>query len=148
MKKDIIVNLLLISCLIFSSSCDDSDPNQTTEIQEVKSRRDIPVFTKHEGVLTVLMDNSLTSYFIFQGHAMGFEYEMLELFSKENKLKLNIKIIDNVEGILDSLLAGNGDLVAANLTISKDRMGQVNFTKQLFRTKQILVQRLPDEKQK
>lgn len=143
--QNVIITLIF---LIATSSCNIDQEVQNSENQEFKPTYEPPIYTQEAGVLTVLMDNSLTSYFIFQGHPMGYEYEMLDLFANENKLKLNVKIINNVEGILDSLTAGSGDLVAANLTITRERMKHVSFTHPLFRTKQILVQRLPDDKQK
>lgn len=134
-------------CLIFIlSSCNRQKATQVTDKQEVKPDIIISKHTRKDGILTVLMDNSLTSYFIYQGQPMGFEYEMLTLFAEKNNLKLEVKIIGNVENILDSLMAGKGDLVAANLTISKERLDRVAFTAPLFRTRQILVQRLPEDK--
>ena len=144
MKKYYGFILLLFSFLLFSESCNRNTPIENTDKQDIIPDVSIATHTNEEGVLTLLMDNSLTSYFIYQGRAMGFEYEMLALFAKENDLKLQIKIIGQVENILDSLIAGKGDLVAANLTISKERLNHVAFTESLFRTKQVLVQRLPD----
>ena len=135
-------------CIILTiSSCNSNKNEQSSDSKYVINKKNdyvAPLHTKKDGVLTVLMDNSLTSYFIYQGEAMGFEYEMLSLFTDENDLKLEIKIIDDVEHILDSLEAGQGDLVAANLTITQERMKKVAFTKPLLRTQQILVQRLPE----
>lgn len=147
-KKTYILIPILLFLIPFIESCNQNPSGQEADNQRVIYNSDIPEFTQEDGVLTVLMDNSLTSYFIYQGEAMGYEYEMLKLFAHENDLKLNIKIIGQLENILDSLNAGKGDLVAANLTISKGRMDQVAFTEPLFRTKQILVQRLPDNKRK
>ena len=135
---------IVLVILVGYSSCNQDKQAQTAENQTIKTNKSIPNYTLKEGVLTVLMDNSLTSYFIFQGEAMGYEYEMLKLFAEENNLKLDVKIINQVENILDSLTVGKGDLAAANLAITKNRMEQVAFTESLFRTKQILVQRLPE----
>lgn len=129
-------------------NCQQNKSSEKDENYTKKPKVDIPPYTKNNGVLTVLMDNSLSSYFIYQGQPMGYEYEMLALFAKENDLALEIKIIGQVENILDSLLAGKGDMVAANLSISSERMEKVAFTDPLFRTKQVLVQRLPDDIQK
>lgn len=147
-KKSYLLIPILFLLIIFVESCKQDNSRQETDNQKVAKAVDGFKFTQKDGILTVLMDNSLTSYYIYQGAAMGYEYEMLELFANENDLKLEVKIIHQVENILDSLKAGKGDLVAANLTISKDRMAQVAFTEPLFRTKQILVQRLPDDKRK
>lgn len=129
-------------------NCQQNKSSEKDENYTKKPKVDIPPYTKNNGVLTVLMDNSLSSYFIYQGQPMGYEYEMLALFAKENDLALEIKIIGQVENILDSLLAGKGDMVAANLSISSERMEKVAFTDPLFRTKQVLIQRLPDDIQK
>lgn len=91
------------------------------------------------------MDNSLSSYFIYRGEPMGYDYDMLKLFADENGLTLDLKIIGQVENIIDSLLAGEGDLLAANLAISEDRMEKIAFSEPLFRTNQVLVQRLPKD---
>jgi membrane-bound lytic murein transglycosylase F len=92
------------------------------------------------------MDNSFTSYFIHKGQPLGYEYEMLKLFADENELKLDVKIIGNIENILDTLLEGKGDLVASNLSISQERMEFVSFSKPLLRTRQVLVQRIPENR--
>lgn len=144
MKKLNILIPSLLSLLLFIHGCNQEKSTKYTDIEEVTADIDLPVYTQKEGVLTVLLDNSLTSYFIYQGKALGFEYEMLELFAKENDLRLELRIIGQVENILDSLMAGKGDLVAANLTISQERKNLVAFTESLFRTRQVLVQRLPD----
>ena len=141
----------LILIALFTLSCSKSNDDQSVDNKDIKSdkyKNKAPGFTINDGVLTVLMDNSLTSYFIFRGEPMGFEYEMLQLFADENDLKLDVKITYDVENILDSLIAGKGDLVAANLTISEDRLARVAFSDPLFRTRQVLVQRLPDNRQK
>ncbi len=104
------------------------------------------LYTVHQGELIALVDNSLSSYFIYKGEPKGFEFELLKIFAQEHRLKLRIKIIHNPNAILDSLLEGKGDLVAANLSISEKRKMKVNFTAPLFQTRQILVQRIPDSR--
>jgi membrane-bound lytic murein transglycosylase F len=138
--------LACLLCFLVLSGCQNDQTGNFKGNAEVQTGASN--YTKNDGKLAVLMDNSLTSYFILQGQPLGFEYEMLKLFADENDLRLEVKIIDQVENILDSLLAGEGDLVAANLTISQDRLKRLNFSEPLFRTRQILVQRLPDERHK
>ncbi len=150
---DLNVNLskytLIIPAIIFLlQSCNSPKPNTTATTSPAPADSlpnvEIPLNTMKDGVLTVLMDNSLSSYFIYRGEPMGYDYDMLKLFTEENDLTLNIKIIGQVENIIDSLMAGEGDLVAANLAISEDRMEKIAFSESLFRTSQVLVQRLPE----
>ncbi len=141
----------LFLCICFVSicqSCHQKNSNEKVKILVETPKIDIPIFTKKVGTLTVLIDNSMTSYFIYKGQPLGYEYEMLALFAKENDLDLEIIIIGALDNILDSLIAGQGDIVAANLTISKKRMEIVAFSQPLFRTRQVLVQRLPENKNK
>ncbi len=138
----------LIFCITIFQSCHQKKPIEKVDVLIESPKIEIPTYTKKEGILTVLMDNSMTSYFIYKGRPMGYEYEMLALFAKENDMDLEIKIIDALDNILDSLTTGVGDLVAANLTISKKRMEIVAFSQPLFRTRQILVQRLPENRRK
>ncbi len=147
MKKIVYLRFYLLSIAWMIYGCSSVTPSDDPEEEQGMTNTatvEISDYTQKNGELTVLMDNSITSYFIYRGEPMGFEYDMLSWFAKDNGLKLNVMIIGRVENILDSLLAGKGDIVAANLTISKDRLERVSFTKPLFRTKQILVQRLPD----
>jgi membrane-bound lytic murein transglycosylase F len=134
--------IFTFALLLFATSCSDSEKTMDKKVQDVPAAQPM-IFNPEEGILTALMDNSVTSYFILQGQPLGFEYEMLKLFADENNLELRIKVINQVDKILDSLAAGSGHLVAANLSISQDRMKKVSFSNPLFRTRQVLVQRLP-----
>jgi membrane-bound lytic murein transglycosylase F len=100
--------------------------------------------TKQEGVITALIDNSISSYFIYQGEPMGFEYELLKLFANDQGLELKIEIAKDTDSILKRLAAGEADIAAANLTISEDKMKYANFTQPFMRTRQVLIQRLPE----
>ncbi len=142
----LIMTFYVIILFIGCQSSEQKVKNQADS--ETTNQRDTVSNTLQDGVLTALVDNSITSYFIYKGRPFGFEYEMLKLFTQEHNLQLRIKIIYDVDHILDSLAAGRGDVVAANLTISKSRSKKVAFTKPLFRTRQILVQRLPENAQK
>lgn len=110
-KKSYLLIPILFLLIIFVESCKQDNSRQETDNQKVAKAVDGFKFTQKDGILTVLMDNSLASYFIYQGAAMGYEYEMLELFANENNLKLEVKIIHQVENILDSLKAGKGDQI-------------------------------------
>ncbi|MCB0481193.1 MAG: transporter substrate-binding domain-containing protein [Flavobacteriales bacterium] len=93
------------------------------------------------GSITALVDNSTTSYFVYKGQPMGFEYELLKRFTQENDLELNIKVIYKLDSVLPMLNSGFGDIVCANITVTPERAKRVNFTTDLFETKEVLVQR-------
>lgn len=150
----IFVSIILFFHLIPIISCQDNTKKQNTDKKSVignsvsDGQKGDQNYFYNKDTLHALVDNSLTSYYIYKGQPFGFEYEMMALFAKENNMVLKITIIRDAAHILDSLNAGKGDIAAANLTITRERLQKANFTKYLFRTRQVLVQKLPNHRQK
>ncbi len=96
---------------------------------------------KKRGTLRVLTGYSASSYFIYRGQPMGFEYELLTRLCADLGLKLEIVLTNDMENILYMLDSGRGDLVAANIIVTRDRARSVQFTDHLMTTRQVLVQR-------
>ena len=99
---------------------------------------------KKRGKIIVLTDNNSTSYFMYRGEPMGFEFELLYSFAKQNGLELEMGVTRDMNKIFDPLDKGEVDIVAANLTVTKDRCEKVSFTEPLLYTKQVLIQRKPN----
>ncbi|OFY92832.1 MAG: hypothetical protein A3K10_14530 [Bacteroidetes bacterium RIFCSPLOWO2_12_FULL_31_6] len=96
------------------------------------------------GKLKALINYSSTSYFIYKGAPMGFEYELLKKYADHIKVELEVIPIKNMDSIFVNLNKGVGDIVAANLTITPERLKDIQFTVPIIITKQVLVQRKPD----
>lgn len=94
--------------------------------------------------LVALVDNSTTSYFIYKGEPMGYEYEMLSGFAKYIGVDLKVIVAKDMDKIFDILNSNEVDIVAANLTVTEDRMKIVDFTEPLILTKQVLIQKKPN----
>jgi membrane-bound lytic murein transglycosylase F len=105
--------------------------------------RDLDDITK-DGVLRALVVYSSTSYFLYRGQAMGFEYEILERLADHLNLKLEIIISDDLDAQFEVLNRGDVDLIAHGMTITNQRKREVDFTEYLYLTKQVLVQKKPD----
>ncbi|MCA1758712.1 MAG: transporter substrate-binding domain-containing protein, partial [Bacteroidales bacterium] len=99
---------------------------------------------KKEGKLTALTTYSGTSYFLYRGQAMGFEYELLQRFADHLGVELEIVVSQNIDNLLTELNEGNIDLVAHGITITSERKEEVKFTDYLYLTHQVLVQRKPE----
>ncbi len=93
------------------------------------------------GKLIVLAENSSSSYFEYREKEMGFEYEILKEFTKELGIELEIKVIDNLDHVIDEVKNGDGDVIACNLTVTADRKKIINFSRPLMSIPQVLVQR-------
>ena len=129
----------LFSLTLFACNEGKEGPETTIE-EEENIVFDLPEI-KNTGELRALVDYSTTSYFLYRGRPMGFEYELLSRFCDAQKLELTILTITDLSSVMDSLNNFKGDLIAANLTKTKSRLKHVQFTKALIRTKQVLVQR-------
>lgn len=125
--------LAMVVAMTLFSSCHNGNGNEEGAI-------DLPAI-QQKGELTVLTLNSSTSYFSYRGEPMGFQYELAQQFAASLGVKLNIKVVKNVKAMTDSLLAGKGDLIAFNLTISNALKDCVIYCGEENITHQVLVQR-------
>ena len=98
---------------------------------------------KERGTLRVLTAYNATSYFLYRGQPMGFEYELLQKLAEDLGVKLEIVLTSDMDNILYMLDSGRGDLVAASITVTRERARRVQFTEHLMTTRQVLVQRRP-----
>ncbi len=96
------------------------------------------------GYINALVDNNSTSYFIYKGQPMGYEYELLKLLAAHLKVGLKIKVTSGVDQAIQYLNSGQGDILAFQLTITKNRKKSVAFSKPHFNSHQVLVQRKPN----
>ena len=96
------------------------------------------------GELKVVVDYNSTNYFVYKGRPMGFQYELLKAFADELGVDLRIQVSNSIQESFDGLNAGEYDLIAKNLTVTKERNKFVDFTDPFALTRQVLVQRKPE----
>jgi len=99
---------------------------------------------KERGYITAIMDNSSTGLFVYRGKTMGYEYDLLRLFCEEHDLQLRINITQNLDEAFNKLNAGEGDIMAYNLTVTKERKKRIAFTHYHNLQRQVLIQRKPN----
>ncbi|WP_299584478.1 transporter substrate-binding domain-containing protein [uncultured Microbulbifer sp.] len=85
---------------------------------------------KKSGVIRLLTYNGPTTYFLWKGLLMGFDYDLAKAFADKHKLQLQIIVVPYEEDLADWLRAGRGDFAGAelNITSSYEAKGMV-FTK-------------------
>ncbi|MBN2596880.1 MAG: transporter substrate-binding domain-containing protein [Marinifilaceae bacterium] len=98
---------------------------------------------KLRGKLRVVTDYNSTNYFVYKGHTMGFQYEMLEALAKHLGVKLELTVNNDLVSAFASLERGDVDLLGMNLTVTSDRMENFNFTIPHSQSRQVLIQRSP-----
>lgn len=94
--------------------------------------------------LRAITPYSSTSYFLYKGEPMGYEYEMASALAKSLGVHLKMIIAEDMDAIFHMLNEGEGDIIAYNVTVTSRRKQVVDFTEPLNFTHQVLVQRKPD----
>ncbi len=98
---------------------------------------------QEEGVLRVITTYSSTSYFLYKGQPMGYEYDLLKRFAKHLDVRLEISVSNDLDTMFQRLMDGKVDLIAHGLTITNSRKEKFAFSEYLYLTHQVLVQRKP-----
>lgn len=131
---------LLLYCLCFSLICLWACRSRSHTPEEVGNAHDLAQI-KDSDELVVLTLYSSTSYFIYRGQAMGFQYELSEQFAKSLGVKLRIEVARNVPEMIQKLLNGEGDIIAYNLPITKEWKDSLIYCGEEVITHQVIVQR-------
>ncbi len=108
--------------------------------QAVEVRRDLPEL-KTEGEITAVTLYSSTSYFQYKMGAMGYEYDLISDFARSEGLKLNIKVAENANRLVEMLDAGEADVVAYPVQVSNNMKEHYIYCGREEQTSQVLVQR-------
>lgn len=111
--------------------------NSTSRMQNNSKLKQIV----ESGVLRVVTDFNSTSYFIYRGQPMGFQYEMLQELADHLDVKLEVSVNNSLEEKFEMLERGDVDLIAVNLTVTNERRKMMDFTVPFAQTRQVLVQR-------
>ncbi len=128
--------VLLISIFLSLSGC-----NKPVK-QKVIPKIDLPEIA-NRGKLVAITGYNAYSYFIYKGEPMGYDYELVNKLAEFLNLRLEIKIVKDINKMFEMLNNGEGDIITFNLTVTKERSKKVAFTKPLYTTRQVLVQRKP-----
>jgi membrane-bound lytic murein transglycosylase F len=102
---------------------------------------------KQGGTLVVLAPYNSTTYFLYRGEPMGYEYELLKTFAQEHGLTLQMEVVKNQKALYQKLNHGEGDIAAARLIPKEEDKEKISFTNTLYWTEPALVQqKTPPEK--
>jgi membrane-bound lytic murein transglycosylase F len=137
--------------------------DQSAEARESPTPEPSPIERDWEtirssGNLIVLAPYNSTTYFLYRGEPMGYEYELLQAFAKEQGLALKVEVVTDRKELFTLLNTGEGDIATGRLIPTPEDEQRVSFTRELYRTEPALVQQgqspekakevLPDEAKK
>ena len=150
-----LVPLILFSLIVSSSPSCKRKPTSLEAIDRIDRRSNLPIVQpinrdlaqiRERGSLVVLAPYNSTSYFIYQGQPLGYEYELLQAFAKDLGVPLQMVVVTDPKSLFPLLNSGEGDIAADRLippvgpTIELENQSPVAFTRALYRTEPVLVQ--------
>jgi membrane-bound lytic murein transglycosylase F len=100
---------------------------------------------KRKGKITVITKNNSISYFVYKAEPMGFQYELLKLFTEKIDVKLEILVVDNIDSAFSYLKKSKCDMIAMALNITPERLEQFSFSVPYLKSRQVLIQHLPSD---
>ena len=144
--------LLLSACLLCFpvASCRRGPKTKLEAVDKIVRRTDVPppaepvkrdlAEVRERGTLTVLAPYNSTTYFVYRGEPLGYEYELLRAFAEAEGLKLKMVVVTDPKSLLPLLNSGEGDVAAARLIPTPEGETQAAFTRALYQTEPALVQ--------
>ena len=133
--KKLIPSLALLLSLLLSACGDNSENKPKTELDHILQKDTMFVLTGYNAY----------SYFIYKGQPMGFEHDLVQKLSEHLSITPVFILVNNINDMFTMLDEKKGDLIAFNLTITKERAEKISFVNYYNTTKQVLVQRKPDK---
>ncbi len=137
----LITSLFLISCSTKEQENNEQIDSEENDIASVNIDF-ADIIERNE--LRVAVDYSATTYFLYKGHPIGFEYDLLKRFAKNMGVNLKIIVQPSIKESFSKLQRGEVDLIAYPLAITPSRKEGVNFTQHYRTVRQMLIQRKPD----
>ncbi|MHC4944546.1 MAG: MltF family protein, partial [Planctomycetota bacterium] len=132
--------MIFVLVSIHGSLCGEEDAAVLVYRPTEHSIRDFSEMKKLR-IIRVLVSHSMTHFFIDAGKPRGFEYEMMHEYEKylnrgntRKDREIHLVFIPLVfQDLIPALNEGVGDIVAAGMTVTKEREGLVSFTDSILR---------------
>jgi membrane-bound lytic murein transglycosylase F len=136
-------SFLLLQLVFILLGCGNNEPKELQE-EPVGVRPTDLEKIREEGVLKVVVDYNSTNYFVYRGKPMGFHYEMVQELCDDLDVNPQISVSNNLDNSFNGLKNHRFDLIAKNLTVTRSRNREIEFTTPFKQVRQVLVQRKPD----
>lgn len=97
------------------------------------------------GRLSVLTDSSRTGFSNKGDSVYGFQYEVIKAFADSLGLELVITEESDIKECIEKIKSGDYDIIADFIPITTEWQNEALFTIPLLTTRQVLVQRIPED---
>jgi len=121
--------LLVIGFLAAGSmSCEKHVPDPKSSLQRILDR----------GRITMITQNSANTYYLYREQPMGFEYDLAREFARHLGIDLEV-VTPNWLQMFQMLQSGEGDFIAAGVTVVPSRKRRVDFSSPYLTVRQHVI---------
>ena len=120
---------VVVFLTLFISGC--NQPLFKNDLQAIHSK----------GVLRVITRNNGTCYYEGPHGWEGFEYELVSTFADHLGVKLEVLVLEKEKSMVDALLAGKADLIAASFVATEDLRRHLAFGPTYHQIRQLVIGR-------
>ncbi len=139
-----IITFCFVLFSAFFLGCSDNEKApENTNVKTVKEEDKSLAKVSEKKKIVALTRYNANTYFLYKGTPMGFEYDLLKKYADHLGVELEMRAPQSWDSLFLLLDKGEGDLIAANLTVTKQRQEDVLFAEHHNTTRQVLVQRKP-----
>ncbi|MCK4767630.1 MAG: transporter substrate-binding domain-containing protein, partial [Desulfobacula sp.] len=82
---------------------------------------------KKTGILRLITNKSINTFYYYNGQPTGFEYDLAREFANFLNVDLDV-VTPGWNNMFSYLEQGKGDFIASGISITKERLGKVNFS--------------------
>src|SRR5829696_5183644 len=145
-RPSAVLFVFIIVFLALTPSC-GRKPASLEAVDHIDRRTNVPMVEpisrdlaqiRERGSITVVAPYNSTTYFIYQGEPLGYEYELLAAFAKDLGVALKIVVVTDPKSLIPALNEGEGDIAAARLISTPDNQALAAFTDALYHTDPVL----------
>lgn len=95
---------------------------------------------KANNKIRFVLRNNLSSYYIWRGELLGFNFELAKRFAKEHKLRYEIIVAPDNVALLDYLIEGKADIALGFLTPTDERRNRgIDFSRPYHYASELVV---------
>jgi len=106
---------------------------------------DLASIKKHHQIRLITRNNAST-YFLWKNQLMGFEYDLIKHFAKQQKVSLKVLVAQDFKQMMEWLEQGQGDIISAGLIKTAEREKfSVDFTDPYLFVRELIVQRKDEQ---
>ncbi|PKH07952.1 transporter substrate-binding domain-containing protein [Moritella sp. Urea-trap-13] len=141
----LLVIFILDTFIVSSQLNSEASSNTATNVEPLNQSSinvpatALPIPKPTQKTLRILTWSGGEIIFPRRGHPQDIELDYLQQFADEKKLEIDNIRVTKFADLIPMLLAGEGDVIAANLTNTRERAKRVSFSDPFLLTKEYLV---------